>query len=91
MPLKGLAIALAVFGLGAAIVVAFYWWKASTPPKSNRPWVDRRLARVCREPPRVPRWKGLVERLTAKFPAFAKAFAAHRNAGLQETYITQIA
>jgi hypothetical protein len=39
----------------------------------------------------LPTWKGLVERLTAKFPAVEKAFAAHRNAGLQETYITQIA
>jgi SIR2-like domain len=39
----------------------------------------------------LPTWKGLVERLTAKFPAVEKAFAAHRSAGLQETYITQIA
>src|SRR5689334_12500877 len=38
-----------------------------------------------------PTWKDLVQRLTAKFPAFEKAFEAHRSAGLQETYITQIA
>jgi len=38
-----------------------------------------------------PTWKDLVSRLTGKFPAASKAFAAHRNAGLQETYITQIA
>lgn len=39
----------------------------------------------------LPTWKGLVERLTARFPAVEKTFDAHRNAGLQETYITQIA
>lgn len=39
----------------------------------------------------LPAWKGLVERLTARFPAVEKTFDAHRNAGMQETYITQIA
>lgn len=38
-----------------------------------------------------PTWKELVSRLTGKFPAASGAFAAHRSAGLQETYITQIA
>jgi hypothetical protein len=33
--LKGLAITLAVFGLGAAIVAAYYWWKASRVPISQ--------------------------------------------------------
>ncbi|MGY3371423.1 hypothetical protein ACVWZL_008548 [Bradyrhizobium sp. GM2.4] len=39
----------------------------------------------------LPTWKNLVERLTARFPAVQKTFEAHRLAGLQETYITQIA
>src|SRR5262245_6511943 len=39
----------------------------------------------------LPAWKGLVERLTARFPAVEKTFESHRKAGLQETYITQIA
>ncbi|WP_158267983.1 SIR2 family protein [Bradyrhizobium sp. MOS002] len=39
----------------------------------------------------LPTWKNLVERLTARFPAVKKEFKAHRKAGLQETYITQIA
>ena len=38
-----------------------------------------------------PEWKELVTRLTGKFPNSSKAFAAHRTAGLQDTYITQIA
>lgn len=38
-----------------------------------------------------PRWRDLVGRLTAKFPTAAAAFTAHRDAGLPETYITQIA
>lgn len=39
----------------------------------------------------LPTWKELVERLTATFPAVQTSFDAHRSAGLQETYITQIA
>jgi len=35
MPLRALAIAFAVIGLAAAIVAAFYWWKASRVPVTN--------------------------------------------------------
>lgn len=37
-----------------------------------------------------PTWKALVQRLTDEFPELKNCFKAHRNAGLQETYITQI-
>jgi hypothetical protein len=37
-----------------------------------------------------PTWHGLVKRLTDRVPSIGSTIDAHRKAGLQETYITQI-
>lgn len=37
-----------------------------------------------------PTWRGLVQRLIDKYPNLDGVFKAHRTAGLQDTYITQI-